>query len=61
LLNESLLALPDESFNGSECPADAYVVRLFSREPLVLYIENFLSEDERKHLLEIRSVLFTKI
>jgi len=54
LLNESLVALPDPNFNGGECLEDGYLVRVFSQEPLVLYIENFLSEDERKHLLEIR-------
>ena len=53
-LNESLLAMDD----GAElsCPPDAYVVHVFSKAPLVLYVENFLSEEERTHLLEIRYV-----
>jgi prolyl 4-hydroxylase len=54
LRNDSLLALPDESFDASECPPHGYTVRIFSRDPLVLYIENFLSEEERHHLMEIR-------
>lgn len=55
-LNEALLALEP---NGTEEPAldcapDAYSVHIFSKEPLVLYIENFLTDEERSHLLEIR-------
>jgi hypothetical protein len=55
-LNEELLAL--ESLNGSSnCRQDpGYSVHIFSREPLVLYIENFLTAEEREHLLEIRLV-----
>ena len=57
-LDESLLALdtPNETFAALDCPDDAYLVHVFSKFPLVLYIENFLSADEREHLLEIRYV-----
>lgn len=55
-MNESLLAIdrPNETMAG--CPAlpDYYDVHIFSREPLVLYIEGFLSPEERSHLLDIR-------
>lgn len=53
-LNESLLALPGPNDSSIACPPDAYAVHIYSREPLVVYIENFLTADERSHLLEIR-------
>lgn len=52
-VNESLLALDDWPGNLT-CPGDAYAAHLFSKEPLVVYIENFLSPAERAHLLDIR-------
>lgn len=52
-INESLLALDDWHGNLS-CGDDGYAVHLFSRAPLVVYIEDFLSASERAHLLEIR-------
>lgn len=55
-LNESLLALPSPNDTELSCNADAYSVRILSSAPLVLYIENFLTQDERSHLLDIRSV-----
>lgn len=55
-LNESLLAIDGVNDTAPECPPDAYVARILRRQPLVVYFENFLSEDERRHLLEIRSV-----
>lgn len=48
-----LLAAEDWPGNLT-CPGDAYSVHLFSKEPLVVYLENFLSPGERAHLLEIR-------
>ena len=54
-LNHELLAL--ETPNSTKiCEPDAYRVHVYSREPLVLYIENFLTRDERQHLLEIRLI-----
>jgi hypothetical protein len=35
-------------------PAEGYEVQIFSREPLILYVYNFVSTDEIKHLLAIR-------
>ena len=55
-LDEKYLALESPDFNVSSCPLDAYTVQIFCKEPLVLYLENFLSADERSHLLEIRFV-----
>lgn len=56
-LNTTLLAMEDDSTgNGTDlqCPQDEYSVHIYSKEPLVLYIEGFLSADERAHLLDIR-------
>jgi prolyl 4-hydroxylase len=53
-LDESLLALDDSA--NLTCPPDAYAVHIYSKAPLVLYLENFLSAAERRHLLEIRLV-----
>jgi prolyl 4-hydroxylase len=54
-INESLLAID----TGNEtvalsCAPDAYSVHILSKAPLVVYIENFLSLEEREHLLDIR-------
>lgn len=61
-LNTTLLALEDDSTKngtGLQCPQDGYSVHIYSREPLVLYIEGFLSADERVHLLDISEPIFT--
>ncbi|KAI0417282.1 2OG-Fe(II) oxygenase family oxidoreductase [Xylaria grammica] len=58
-INESLLAI--ETGNETallNCSPDAYSVHILSKAPLVVYIENFLSLDERKHLLQISEPLF---
>ncbi|KAH8801506.1 hypothetical protein F5884DRAFT_684711 [Xylogone sp. PMI_703] len=48
-LNESFIAT-NEPLN---CPSHSYNTHIFSYEPLVIYIEGFLSDDESAHLLEI--------
>lgn len=55
-INESLLAIDTGNETAHlNCAPDAYSVHILSKAPLVVYIENFLSLDERKHILEIRS------
>lgn len=54
-INESLLALDDWTGNLT-CGEDQYSVHLFSKEPLIIYIESFLTKKERAHLLDIRLV-----
>jgi prolyl 4-hydroxylase len=53
--------LTDDSFISPEdgvpftCPgAEGYQVHLLSREPLIMYIENFVSEAEANHILDMR-------
>lgn len=55
-LNESLLAINPPNFTLPECPPDAYVAHILRSQPLVVYLENFLSQDEREHLLNIRYI-----
>ncbi|KAI1330509.1 2OG-Fe(II) oxygenase family oxidoreductase [Xylariaceae sp. FL0255] len=59
-INESLLAIDtsDKAVTPLSCAPDAYSVHILSKAPLVVYIENFLSADERAHLLEISELLF---
>jgi hypothetical protein len=38
------------------CEEQGYKVHVFSREPLVIYLEGFLSEEERRHVVDIRYV-----
>ena len=51
-INESLLAIPGAG-DGDGCEGE-YKVHVWSAEPLVVYIEGFLSGEERTHLLETR-------
>ncbi|KAI1768955.1 hypothetical protein GGR53DRAFT_317940 [Hypoxylon sp. FL1150] len=57
-INESLLAIDSPNQTAPACSPDAYAVHILSKAPLVIYIENFLSGDERGHLLEISEPLF---
>lgn len=57
----SPLNLEDDSFISPEddrplkcARPDAYQVHMLSREPLVIYVENFLSDAEADHLVDIR-------
>jgi prolyl 4-hydroxylase len=53
-LNESLLAIDSPNQTALDCPPNVYSVHIFSKFPLILYLENFLSASEREHLLDIR-------
>ncbi|KAI1828240.1 hypothetical protein F4861DRAFT_173236 [Xylaria intraflava] len=58
-INESLLAIDTGNETARlNCAPDAYSVHILSKAPLVVYIENFLSLDERAHLLDISEPLF---
>jgi prolyl 4-hydroxylase len=52
-IDPKLLSLisPDEVLN---CSSPPYNVHIFSRAPLVIYIESFLSDDEASHLVRER-------
>jgi prolyl 4-hydroxylase len=51
--NESFVAFEEP---GLVCPEHTYATHILSREPLVLYLEGWLSEGEIQHLLETRFV-----
>jgi len=53
-LNDSSIA-SDEPLS---CPDHSYTTHILSHEPLIIYIEDFLSADESAHLLKIRYSLF---
>jgi prolyl 4-hydroxylase len=52
----------DDSFISPEgnipvhCPGDDYRIHLFSRTPLIIYVENFVSPEEADHLVTVRFV-----
>jgi prolyl 4-hydroxylase len=47
------LVYPD---TGLQCDTHPYNVHIFSRSPLVIYIPNFISKVESKHMIEIRYI-----
>ncbi|KAB8232747.1 oxidoreductase, 2OG-Fe(II) oxygenase family [Aspergillus alliaceus] len=57
ILNGSILSLDD----GVEvtCPPDTYRVHLLRRDPLVIYIEDFLSDSEADHLVKLSQNSYT--
>ncbi|KAK4965652.1 hypothetical protein LTR66_012100 [Elasticomyces elasticus] len=55
-LNETIFALGGP--RAGSCIDRSYSTHLLSRQPLVIYIEDFLSEAESKHLLEISESQF---
>ncbi|KAG9232535.1 hypothetical protein BJ875DRAFT_74888 [Amylocarpus encephaloides] len=54
-LNRSFIASDDPL----DCPPHHYNTFILSHEPLIVYIEDFLSADESKHLIEISEDKFT--
>lgn len=50
ILNNSLIATDEPLF----CPSHGYKTHILSFEPLIIYIEDFVSVNETKHLLKIR-------
>jgi hypothetical protein len=36
-----------------ECPQHRYSIRMIERRPLIIYIEQFLTQDEIQHLIEL--------
>ncbi|KAI6757278.1 hypothetical protein HG531_003103 [Fusarium graminearum] len=57
-LNESLLAIDAPNATAPECAPDGYLARIVSREPLIVYLEGFLNQEEREHLLDISEPIF---
>jgi hypothetical protein len=40
-----------------ECPQHQYSIRVIERRPLIIYIEQFLTQDEIQHLIELAYVI----
>lgn len=60
-LNSSLLAIEEVNATAPECGNVGYNVRILRREPLIVYLEGFLSDEERSHLLKIRCVRILRV
>lgn len=41
------------SQNVYECPQHEYTIRIITRRPLIIYIEQFLTKHEIEHLIEL--------
>ncbi|OAG39989.1 hypothetical protein AYO21_05862 [Fonsecaea monophora] len=52
-------ALDSQAHLTPDCTHPPYTIHLFSREPLVIYIADFLTSVEREHLLEASASAFT--
>lgn len=48
---------PEDNSGQLQCRENDYRVHILSRAPVVMYIENFLSESEADHLTEVRYVV----
>ncbi|KAE8146352.1 hypothetical protein BDV25DRAFT_132993 [Aspergillus avenaceus] len=57
LLNDTILSLDDGI--TPTCPEDNYKIHILQRDPLVIYIEDFLTHDEADHLVELGSKNYT--
>lgn len=51
-LNPDILSLPDGVIPN--CAPDNYRVHLLQKDPLVIYIEDFLSAEETDHIVNLR-------
>jgi prolyl 4-hydroxylase len=58
LKNVQSLVIPEKNLT---CPHHKYVINIFSNQPLIVYIQSFLSEEEADHLVRIRSDLLASI
>ncbi|KAF2178581.1 hypothetical protein K469DRAFT_731601 [Zopfia rhizophila CBS 207.26] len=49
------LVIPEANLT---CPAHAYSIHLFSRDPLVIYVDSFLSDAEAEHVVKMSEPKF---
>ncbi|PYH92630.1 oxidoreductase [Aspergillus ellipticus CBS 707.79] len=56
-LDPEILSLPDGIIPS--CPDDTYRVHLLSKDPLIIYIEDFLSTTEADHLVNLSTNAYT--
>jgi prolyl 4-hydroxylase len=52
------LVLPD--YDATSCAPSNYNVSILSRHPLVIYIQNFISPEESKHLVDLAAPLYAQ-
>ncbi|KAI9730290.1 MAG: hypothetical protein M1818_008193 [Claussenomyces sp. TS43310] len=56
--SDSFVAREDGDAMPLSCAPQPYDAHILSREPLVIYIENFLSESEMEHVMEVSADKF---
>ena len=49
-INQKPMAPQGLSLEGYTCTHPPYKIHIFSKSPLVIYIENFITAEERSHL-----------
>ncbi|KAL3424987.1 2OG-Fe(II)oxygenase family Oxidoreductase [Phlyctema vagabunda] len=57
-LNTSFIATEDAESAALQCTPHAFSTHILNLEPLVIYIEDFLSEEEREHLVNVSQESF---
>ncbi|KAI9833463.1 MAG: hypothetical protein M1819_003621 [Sarea resinae] len=58
IFNATGTLVAPEDIDTGECPEHKYTVHIFSRDPLVVYIPDFVSAEEIAHVLDISTPLF---
>jgi hypothetical protein len=51
--SEQIVIGKEKGISGTTCPEHHYNIHLFSKDPLVIYIPNFITKKEASHLEEI--------
>lgn len=54
LLRDSTSTVPDDATTEDLCESPQTIVRIFSHDPLILHLENFLTVSEQEHLMSLR-------
>ncbi|RDW59584.1 hypothetical protein BP6252_12671 [Coleophoma cylindrospora] len=57
-LNTSFIAVEDATSRALDCPAHTYQTHILKLEPLIIYIEDFLTVSEQEHLIKISADKF---
>jgi hypothetical protein len=53
IYSKEIKSCNDINHNSYQCPQHQYNIRVIERRPLIIYIEQFLTENEIQHLIEL--------
>lgn len=56
LSNSPITAHQQSILDENSCAVHDFKVKIFSTDPVILYLEHFLTENEARHLIEVRHV-----